>query len=227
MKLNELIHDQVNKMKQIEANLIEYLEDQETDDSYLSDFLNENKIKSNKCDLNSFLHLLSCISNHHQRSPGFIKKIEKIITNLQSDIAQFFTNLEIFHIFEDNKRIMYFLFEQGILKQDKKVLIIIQNRHQNYIQYLFPDFKNLNKQDKERFDEYRKIGENDSYISELIRNDDVEEFIIYCNKNNCPLNGKINHSIFETNPLFLVDDEQEMPSLIEYASFYGSIQIVQ
>ena len=128
----------MSKMKQIEENLIEYIEDQhETDDNYLYDFVIENKVKSNKYDLNSFLHLLSYISNHHQRSHYLIKKIETMILNLQSEIANFFTNVEIFHIFEDNKRILHFLFEQGIIKQDKNVLAIIQNRHQNYIQYLF------------------------------------------------------------------------------------------
>ena len=55
--------------------------------------------------------------------------------------------------------------------------------------------------------ELKKLGENNSYISELIRNDSIDEFIIYLNKNPNLLSTTIESS------------------LIEYAAFYGSIQI--
>lgn len=56
------------------------------------------------------------------------------------------------------------------------------------------------------FDEKRQIGENDSYICKLIRNDSVEEFVSYVNRSNIPLSSSIKSSIFETNP-FLVKNE--------------------
>lgn len=68
-----------------------------------------------------------------------------------------------------------------------------------------------------------QIGENDSYLCQLIRDDLVDDFIVYINKNNLSLFRKIEPSIFETN-LFLI---QKKPSLIEYATFYGSVQIFQ
>ena len=58
-------------------------------------------------------------------------------------------------------------------------------------------------------------------IRQLIRNDDVVQFIKYINQNNYSLNSQINNSIFETNS-FLSDKK---PTLIEYSAFYGSIQI--
>lgn len=57
----------------------------------------------------------------------------------------------------------------------------------------------------------------------LIQNDLVEEFISLINNKRISLKSKINRSIYETN-LFLLDKE---PNLIEYASFFGSIQIFQ
>ena len=73
------------------------------------------------------------------------------------------------------------------------------------------------------FEEKCQIGENDSYICSLIRSDSVEEFISYVNRTNLSLLTKIKPSFYETNS-FLIDKE---PTLIEYASFFGSIQIIQ
>ncbi|KAK8871386.1 hypothetical protein M9Y10_007111 [Tritrichomonas musculus] len=75
----------------------------------------------------------------------------------------------------------------------------------------------------ESFDQKRKIGENEDYICHLIRNDSIVEFITYINQINISLNDqKIKFSIFETNCFLTKFDEF---SLIEYAAFFGSIQI--
>ena len=71
------------------------------------------------------------------------------------------------------------------------------------------------------FDENRMNGENEDYICYLIRNDMIEDFIVYINKNNTSLSKSINPSIFESNPFLL----KNKPNLIEYSAFYGSIQI--
>ena len=65
------------------------------------------------------------------------------------------------------------------------------------------------------FEEKCQIGENDSYICSLIRSDSVEEFVKRLTK--------IKPSIYETNS-FLINKE---PTLIEYAAFFGSIQIIR
>ena len=74
----------------------------------------------------------------------------------------------------------------------------------------------------ENFDEKRQKGENESYICELIREDSVEEFISYMSKTDLSFSSFIPHSIFETNSFLL---SNEKTSLIEYAAFFGSIQI--
>ena len=73
------------------------------------------------------------------------------------------------------------------------------------------------------FEEKCRIGENDSYICSLIRQDSIEEFIQHINKNSTSLWTQIQPSLFETN-LFLM---QKKSTFIEYASFYGSIQIIR
>ena len=91
--------------------------------------------------------------------------------------------------------------------------------------YLFPE--NAKKSfliDKipENFDEKQKVGENDDLISQLIRKDLIEEFIIYVNQNDYSLNSIIKKSIFETN-YFLI--KHPKTTLIEYAAFFGSTQV--
>ena len=73
------------------------------------------------------------------------------------------------------------------------------------------------------FEKKCQLGENDLCICSLIRSDSVEEFVSYVNRKNLSLLTKIKPSIYETNS-FLIDKE---PTLIEYAAFFGSIQIIQ
>ena len=77
----------------------------------------------------------------------------------------------------------------------------------------------------EDFYEARKKGENDSYICELIQTDSVEEFIKHVTRNNYSLDSQIVPSIYETNLLLIKQAISNNLSLIEYAAFYGSIQI--
>ena len=75
--------------------------------------------------------------------------------------------------------------------------------------------------DLNTFQEKCEKGENDSYICKLIREDLIDDFVIYVNKTNYRLRSKISESIYETNDFL----KNKYPSLIEYTSFYGSIQI--
>ena len=71
------------------------------------------------------------------------------------------------------------------------------------------------------FDSNRHQGENGSYICSLIRQDSVAEFVKYINQANIDLSSEIKYSVFETNR-FLI---KKMPTLIQYAAFFGSIRI--
>ena len=79
------------------------------------------------------------------------------------------------------------------------------------------------KNEPDFFEQNRTIGENEEFICQLIRNDSIEEFVRYITKTNYNIRNQIYTSIYETN-LFLI---KKPSSLIEYAAFYGSIQIFQ
>ena len=60
-------------------------------------------------------------------------------------------------------------------------------KKQSISKFNFIGYKKSKEIDSKSFYEDRKIGENPDYISKLIRDDSVEEFITYVNKTNYPL----------------------------------------
>ena len=97
----------------------------------------------------------------------------------------------------------------------------MKSKNSNYLEFFSPEINSNFHKNQTNFFEKRKIGENDDSLCTIIRKDIVEDFVIYVNKRNLPLSIQIQPSIFETNS-FLLDKN---PTLIEYAAFFGSIQI--
>ena len=121
------------------------------------------------------------------------------------------------------------------------VLKLLSDKYVNrkYPEYFSPEIKPFIKKnwfpkrlqsnifDKlpENFNEKRKIGENDDYLCELIRNDWIEDFIKYVNFNNIKLNEIIlPESFYETNSI-LIEKSRSSRNLHCYALFFGSIMI--
>ena len=149
----------------------------------------------------------------------------------------------IFIKIKKNKLIVLYFIKNQILIIDenisKQIIYRSQKTNTKYHHFFYPEIKNfldseelkimeqeINEENPDYFNDIeikRKIGENELYICELIRSDLVEEFIAYVNRNSIYIETTIKSSIFETNPLLMKNE----PSLIEYAAFYGSIQIFQ
>ena len=105
-------------------------------------------------------------------------------------------------------------------------------KRKNYDGYFSPEIGEFEQKEKSEHDtetitnfkEKRLIGENDGYICQLIRNDSIEEFA-YVNKTNLSLSKTtIKPSFFGTNSILIKNKEI---TLIEYAAFFGSIQVFQ
>ena len=246
---NNEIQQYINSQKKLYDSLIDFIDNNQENDSNhnfenLCLLFKELKIDETKDELDNFLDLLSKICENHHRIANFFPKIEQIILYFDESIKKFFKCSEIFDIFILNKRILLFLLNHKIISfDDEDIQNIISNLDDNskldYHCFFFPEIKSyLKKADIDLieqklksfdsdifndFDEKRKIGENDSYICQLIREDSIDEFIIYVNKTNYNLASKVNESIFETND-FLINNT---PTLIEYAAFFGSIQVFQ
>ena len=214
-------------MKEIQNHILEFL-DSETEDQPNFDNLSQ-IIKSQTSHLEvqklkSFLNIISKIVENHHRSPFFFEKINQIILLMKDEIKQTFSNIEIYNFFKNNKRMLLLLISEDILIFDK----IISRETSKNKEYFYIENNKLKQKEEaikipENYEEKRLKGENDSYLCELIRNDDVENFIVYINKNNISLSMTIENSIYETNSIF----EYNQPKLIEYSAFFGSIQILR
>ncbi|KAK8846925.1 hypothetical protein M9Y10_019494 [Tritrichomonas musculus] len=221
-------------MKEIQEKFLEFLNDEVNCDDIIT-FFDDQKIFNDTNLFKSFLHMIVKISNGFHRSNGLIAKMEQIIQFFKEKIEQNFTNNEIFEIFKSNKRILLILIENKLLTIDKSItLFISEGKYLDafYPHYFFPEVKpflskslteEILKEIPDNFDKKRQIGENDNYICQLIQNDSIDEFVSYVNQTNISLSIEIEPSIFETNP-FLI---KYTSTLIEYAAFYGSIQIFQ
>ena len=222
------IEDYIDKMKEIQIRLLSFIDDendQEENFENLEEAIKNIQFENNPHKLKSFLYLISKIANNHYRCPNFINKIEKVILIVKDLIKKNFDSITIFNIFRECKLIILFLYEENIMTIDDSVIEEMNSLkliNYKYKYYLINEIDNKAEiKDIDEFKEKRKIGENDAYICKLIREDSIEEFIIYVNKNDCSLNSIIKPSIFETNT-FLIKNRTK---LIDYAAFFGSVQI--
>ena len=229
-----------NKLKELHESLLLFIESNDDNDERLINFLqicDFFQISQTPNKLKRLLLLLSVIAENHYRSPDFFTKIEQILINFESNIKQHFTHDEIFNIFRNNKRIILLLIEIKILTETFIINTIAKiddhlKRDELYL-YFFHNIKQFLSHRKQKFigKKYKKIAsnyetirnlsENESYICIIIRNDLIEEFVAYTTRANIPLSSQIQPTLFETNSFLL----RNKPTLIEYATFFGSIQI--
>lgn len=253
------IQQYLEEMKKIQENLLVFIENESNNEenfAHLNTIFENIKIHEDKHKLMSLLKLLLKISNNHHRGPTFFNKIEQILLVFQKDIKNFYSNSEIFNTFMYNKRILLFLLEQRIMIMDEHIVkkIIRNYLSMNYPQYFLPEIKpfmnekwfpkydperiftendwveGITKELPENFYENRKTGENENQICKLIRNDLIEDFIIYIRQNNYSLKSEICSSIYETNYFINYYKYSRFAlnskiNLIEYAAFFGSYQI--
>ena len=231
----EKVQEYLEIMKNMHQQILEYIDSEnnlENDFETLENCFNNLSITQSRQKFKGLLHLIIDISNNHQRSPDFFKKVEKILIFVKTEIKQTFSNLEIFNFFKTNKRILLFLIEEKIVVIDRIILLKLIRKN-DYELFFLPEISSFygcgeiidqNDESLTEFQRKRKIGENDDFLCQLIRNDSVAEFVEYVNKANLPLNSIIKPSFYETNQSLLENDKIE---LIEYAAFFGSIQILQ
>ena len=246
----------LDEMKKIQTNLLDFLENEENTEEFFQNLkikIDEMIEHDDKYKIKSFFHLFTNIANYHYRGTTFFDKLFRILIIFKNFIKNNFSNYEIFNIFESNKRILLFLIDEQILIFDeriaKEIVLFCRYNNDKYPQYFLPEVKPfLNKnwfpkieinmvsiknewvkeieaEIPENFYEKRKIGENDNKICKLIREDLIKDFIVYINKNNVPINSEINQSIYETN--VYIKHSYFPLKLIEYAAFFGSIQIIK
>lgn len=237
----------INEKKDTQKAFLDFIDNEnDIEENYqnLLQLLNDQKIGGDPTELKVYFNLITKVANFHYRSSNFFDKIEKLLLYFKDQISRNFSNLEVFLIFQSNKRILLFLFNESILKFDdlvyKKIII-----NDDYLNFFYPEIVIYNnsaqynskcignkeitdyyQENRDEFKEKRRIGENDTYICQLIQKDDIDNFIIHIKESNLSLDSKIGYSIFETNSYLIKRQKSSFPTLIEYASFFGSMKII-
>ena len=182
-------------MKSIQNSLLEFLEEESDGDDKYENFINlvsTQQIINDKHEFKALLQLISRIANNHHRSRNFISKGERVLRQFKQDPQKYFSNSEIFNIFNDNKRILLILLEEKMMIIDEYIFLKIPSPEyvsMNYCEYFQPEIKpfliqeniekygsknkllkdnkfieRMNKEVETNFYEKRRKGENDDYL---------------------------------------------------------------
>ena len=125
LKENSDIIIYMHSRELVESSLMEFLknsDDLEENYENLIRIFNDYKIDENSQDLKDVLNIIISFSNNYPRNLLFFSKIEKIILFFKPKIMKFWSNIEKFHIFRTNKRILLFALNEKIVTLDQKIL---------------------------------------------------------------------------------------------------------
>lgn len=221
----------LENMKKMQAALIEFIDDANNIEENYQNFISaieDLKIKSHRHDFKLLTKIFSNIIQNHHVSPIFYDQIEKILLYFKEELTQYLSNNEIIDIFKGNKRILLFLFDEQIARIDEYAFQVITSpkyKARKYNKFFFSEIKQFlsnivisNLKIPRDYDEKRGSLSEQDMVLKIIQNDNLDEFI----KKKISISMQRKITIFETN-FFLC--KKEKISLIEYAAFYGSIEI--
>ena len=107
------IHEHFNKMNCIQEMLLDFFENEGNEKLVdIVSYYDSLKIHENQYQFKEILHLITRISDNHNRCNNLLDKIFLILKDFANEIKKYFSNFEIFDIFKNNKRILLFLFEK-------------------------------------------------------------------------------------------------------------------
>lgn len=233
------MQENLEKMKNIQNDIIDYIDARDPkEEQRLFDLILLNDIQNDDHLVIELLHMLSSISSNHHRNKYFFTKIEKIILLFKSNIQKM-TKHQLYNIFKNNQNILHFLLKEKLLTADQQFISdILSDQPLNFQYYFYPEIKSFIKDENKSdfdfvkkeydgdpnfFEKSREFGENTNEIAQLIRTDSIEKFVQLETKKVINSSTIIGQSIYETNS-FLINKK---PTIIEYAAFHGSIQIIR
>ena len=149
------VKDVSETMKNVQLNLLNFLDkdyDVEENFQILKAIFDEQDFQNKKYFLNSLFHLITEISNNHNRSANFYEKIERVLDYFKNSIKQNYSNSQIFNIFQSNKRLILYFLEEKLLIFDDYIINKITTdksfKKMKYTRYFYPELKQFLKFEK-------------------------------------------------------------------------------
>ena len=191
--------------------------------------------------------LLSSIKTIMLARPLKIKFYLSILAEFLDKICSFFTSHDLLHFFSKFPFVQVFLYENQAIdintilsesKYNKSLFRLFFFEIQEHDKNLMNEYSNINEIKDSFINEYnnsdfkiieelhkknRALGCNETILAQTIRDDDLESFQNIITQNNIDLNSQIKHSHYEF--VKFINYKDNMPTLVEYSAFFGSINI--
>ena len=107
----------IEDKKNLYTSILKFLEgsDESNDDESkneplqkLISLIRNQQIESDAQELRQFLEIIKSIGEYHHRDQQFNERMNQLLLYYKDQIKQTLSNIEIFHIFENNKKIVLF-----------------------------------------------------------------------------------------------------------------------
>lgn len=228
--------DFFNDLIELQSKINEILNidfDSESFELYLSE--HQQYLRDKKSALQLLSSLDRFISNHPQNS-DYVKRL--IISPILHETLSLFSSFEIYKIFSTySTRLL--LYQKGFITIDTITerssvnsydfayfINEIKEGDNQFYQYAISKENNqetMKEINLERHNELRERGRNHHQIAEIIRNDEIQQFQEIIAQTNISLKSRIPYSFYEDCQF--INNKNDMPHLIDFASFFGSINI--
>ena len=197
----------IEEKKNLYTLILKFLEesdDPNDDDARknLINYIKSHQIEGDTEEMYQFLEIIKNIGEYHHHDQRFDENLNQLLFHYKDQIKRTLSNPEIFNIFQNNKKVVLFLLQNGIITFSDEIytemIYKIENNGNRYCHFFIPELENFAGEEKMKFvknellkaeptiftnyEEKREEGENDSYICSLIRQDSIEDFIIYLNR---------------------------------------------
>lgn len=141
----------INQQKDLYKVILDFFEkesDSNDDDlEQVITFLTNKKIIDNHDELQLFLQLIFKFLKNYHRNNSFFIKIQQILLKFAAKINYYFSNIELYNLFKNNKRILLFLIENNIIIIDKTIANYLFKKCDingtKYCQFFLPEIKNF------------------------------------------------------------------------------------
>ena len=184
---HQIMENYIENKKNLYNSILKFLEesDEENDDEVrkksfqkLINIINIQQVEEDEEEMRQFLEIIKSIGENHHRDPHFNEGMNQLLLYYKDQIKQTLSNTRIFHIFENNKKIVLFLLKNNIITISDEIYNEMINKIDynkiNYSHFLVQEQDDIKSQychffipELEKFDGEEKM--------ESIKNDLLKE----------------------------------------------------
>ena len=151
----------IEDKKNLYTQILEFLEDSDehnddkvTKESFekLINVIKSQQIETDKEEMRQFVEIIKSIGENHHRDHHFNKGINQLLLHYKQQIKQTLSNSEIYHMFEDNKKVVLFLLKQDIITISDEISKEMMNKQENngnrYCHFFIPELEKFIGEEK-------------------------------------------------------------------------------